>query len=203
MSLEVEIKFGVPDAAALEARVQALGAEFGPPEVQIDRYFNHPAKDFAQTDEAFRLRAVGDDVRATYKGPKLDKLTKMRREIELPIALDRAAGNDAASQCDDGPTTVAKWSELLEALGFRRTAEVRKTRREAHLTRAGRALTITLDDVERVGLYAEVETLAEEAERDAATAAVLALAKELGLSGSERRSYLEMLLAGERPAPRE
>lgn len=185
MTLEVEMKFRVSDLAAAEARARSLGAEFGEAEPHVDRYFNHPAKDYAQTDEAFRIRAIGERAFVTYKGPKLDQATKTRREIELPIV---------GFANDDAPATVERWSELIEALGFRRVTEVRKSRREATLTRAGRTLHVTLDDVAGVGTYAEVETIAEAHDRAEAIAAVQSLAAELGLHEPERRSYLEMLL---------
>ena len=63
-----------------------LGATIEPPVVQVDQYFAHPARDFAQTDEALRLRRVGKQNFITYKGSKIDATTKTRREIELPLA---------------------------------------------------------------------------------------------------------------------
>ena len=53
----------------------------------------------------------------------------------------------------------------------------------------------SLDDVEGVGHFAEIEIQAPEEQLAAARDVLLWTAAELGLSGSERRSYLEMLLA--------
>src|SRR5689334_20107638 len=86
MQLEVEQKYPVDDHARLREQLVALGCEFHAPLEQADLYFAHPARNFAQTDEALRLRRSGDEVCITYKGPKLDPTTKTRREIELPIA---------------------------------------------------------------------------------------------------------------------
>ncbi len=79
MKLEVEQKYRVVHPAELRSRLVALGAKFAPAVRQVDAYFNHPARDFAQTDEAFRIRSIGDENYLTYKGPKLDRTVKTRR----------------------------------------------------------------------------------------------------------------------------
>lgn len=176
--LEVELKFSLDDAGSLRERLVSVGAEAQGVVVQSDAYFNHPARDFAQTDEALRIRTVGDESFVTFKGPKLGGSAKTRFELELPLAAQTADG----------------WGELLTRLGFRAVATVRKRRELFELTREGRAFELTIDEVEGLGAFAEVETLADEASRDAAERAVLALAAELGLTDAEPRSYLEMLL---------
>jgi adenylate cyclase class 2 len=180
MAIEVEQKFRVVDRAAILARLAERGALLGEPQPQVDQYFNHPSRDFAQTDEAFRIRQVDDDNFLTYKGPKLDRTTKTRREIEVPIAR----GKQAADQ----------FAELLTALGFRPVAEVRKRRRKTTIDHAGREVDVVLDDVEHVGAYVELECIAGEADMQAAKQAIASLAAELGLTENERKSYLELLL---------
>lgn len=176
--LEVELKFPLDHAGSLRERLASVGAVAKGVVVQSDAYFNHPARDFAQTDEALRIRTVGDESFVTYKGPKQGSAAKTRFELELPLAAQ----------------TADEWAELLTRLGFRAVATVRKRRELFELERVGRAFELTIDEVEGLGAYAEVETLADEASRDAAEHAVLALAAELGLTNSEPRSYLEMLL---------
>jgi adenylate cyclase class 2 len=178
--LEVEQKFRVSDPAAVVARLAARGTELGEAELQVDRYFNHPSRDFSETDEAFRIRQVGEMNSLTYKGPKLDSTTKTRREIEVPIA--------------PGKHAVEEIAELLVALGFRSVAEVRKHRRTATLEHRGRQIEVVLDEVDRVGVYAELECVVDEREMDAAKEAVASLANELALAENERKSYLELLL---------
>ena len=85
MQYEVEQKFPVADLAAVEAGLAALGAGISAPREEVDLYFAHPARDFAATDEALRLRLTGLQGSITYKGPKIDAVTKTRREIELPL----------------------------------------------------------------------------------------------------------------------
>jgi adenylate cyclase class 2 len=177
---EVEQKFPLTDEAALLAKLASLGGVPSEAMAQVDCYYSHPARDFANTDEALRIRCVGELNFITYKGPKLDLKTKTRREIELPLA--------------GGAQMTMEYGRLLEALGFRPVAKVHKKRRLVVLEWQSRPVEVAIDDVESVGKFVELELSADEAELDAARAALAALAHSLGLSGGERRSYLEMLL---------
>jgi len=181
MSYEVEQKFPVADLAALEARLIELGATISGPQREVDLYYAHPARDFAETDEALRIRRKEARSWITYKGPKIDKTTKTRREIDLPLP----PGEESAESFDG----------LLRALGFKPVAEVRKVRCKALIDWQGRRVEGSLDDVEQVGTYAELELIAEADGLEAAKACITSLAERLGLIGSERRSYLELLLA--------
>ena len=143
MQYEVEQKFATPNPGALNAALTDLGAVAGKTVRQVDTYFAHPARDFAATDEALRIRQVGDDNFVTYKGPKIDATTKTRREIELPLA--------------GTPTEADRFAELLAALGFTEVAAVAKTRRYFSLRWESHAVEIVLDDVDGLGTYAELE----------------------------------------------
>jgi adenylate cyclase class 2 len=182
MHFEVEQKHRVEDRAALVAELTTRGVALGEPVLQSDQYFAHPARDFAKTDEALRIRTVGNSSFVTYKGPKLDATSKTRRELELPLAASHADGS--------------QFAELLAALGFTPVAAVRKQRRTFHITHEGREVEGALDEVDGVGSYVELELTADEAHLDATKAVIAALAAELRLGPSERRSYLELLLAG-------
>jgi adenylate cyclase class 2 len=146
--------------------------------VQVDQYLNHPCRDFAQTDEAFRIRTVGDASFVTYKGPKLDAATKTRRELELPI---------------DG--LGSEFLELLSALGFRPAATVEKTRRPFELERSGLRVHGAWDEVLGVGTFVELELMADDSQLDETKRIIASLARELELGPSVRQSYLELLLA--------
>jgi adenylate cyclase class 2 len=180
MMFEVEQKFPLADLAALAARLAALGATISPPQTEVDLYFAHPARDFAKTDEALRIRRKGQSHYLTYKGPKIDATTKTRREIELPLG--------------SGETTAAAWTGLLQTLGFTLVAEVRKSRRKAGIAWQGRRIEASLDEVEGLGTFAELELVVAEEELEPAKDCIASLAATLGLSGGERRSYLELLL---------
>ena len=188
---EVELKFPVADQPALHRRLVTLATRFYAPVDQIDRYFNHPCRDFARTDEALRLRHDGDGVAITWKGPRIDATTKTRREIELPLTVGLPEGGDVA---DRDASTIARWTELLEALGFRPVATVAKQRRPAHVLWQGMEIDVALDSVAGVGEFLELEILASEADVPLARACLESLARELGCGLPERRSYLELLL---------
>lgn len=76
MQWEVEQKFHVSDQTAIHAKLREFGASFTEPIEQIDWYFNHPARDFAQTDEAFRLRQVGEKTTSPIKVRKSTRRPK-------------------------------------------------------------------------------------------------------------------------------
>ena len=177
---EVELKFPIQDAAAMAARMKALGARRGPQVRQVDRYFSHPVRDFAQTDEALRLRTEGTQNRLTYKGPLLDATTKTRQEIEIAVE----AGTDGA---------LRAWA-LFRALGFEEVRTVRKQRLPFELHAEGRDFVLAIDSVEGLGDFIEIETLAGPDDWESARDSALRLAAQLQLTASERRSYLQLLL---------
>src|SRR5262249_42976044 len=107
--------------------------------------------------------------------------TKTRREIELPLAA--------------GALVAADFGEVLLALGFHCAGEVRKTRRQLHLDWQARTVEVALDDVVGLGHFVELELAAVQSEIDSAKQIIASLAAQLGLANSERRSYLELLLA--------
>lgn len=184
MHVEVEQKYPLAEAGAIERRLSELGAQFGLAKTQSDRYFNHPAHDFAQTDEALRIRSEGEANFITYKGPRFDHASKTRQEMELPLAT--------------GPKQAEQFAELLMALKFCEVATVTKSRREAVISWQGSDLHVMLDQVEGLGMFLELEIVAAESEVPAAQARLQSLADALGLDRSERRSYLELLLEAKR-----
>jgi adenylate cyclase, class 2 len=167
--LEIEIKTPSADNANVERLLLARGAARLGEHDQVDEYFNHPSRDFALTDEALRLRRDSKG-RITYKGPKIDRLTKTREEIEMDI--------------DD----LDKMTQILLRLGFRRVAKVTKKRKEFLLE----GVTVCLDSVEGLGDFVELEIQGGDAGEGRSR--IEKMRDELGLAGSERRSYLEMLL---------
>jgi adenylate cyclase class 2 len=181
--LEIEQKFAHADFAAIERRLAEWQARPGEEHTEADHYFNAPDRDFARTDEAFRLRRIGEANYLTYKGPKRAGPVKVRTELEIPLR--------------DGATAVEQFMQLLAHLGYRPVAVVRKHRRTYHLERGGFGLLVCLDEVEQLGRFAEVEVLAPEEQVDAARTVLADTAAALGLSELERRSYLSLLLGQE------
>ncbi len=167
--LEIEIKARAEDLEELREKIVKLGAEFVKKQRQVDTYFNHPGRDFAKTDEALRIRKVDDDLFLTYKGPKLDRLTKTREEFEVKVADETA-------------------KIILKKLGFREVAKVTKSRDYYRLS----DFEIMLDTIEGLGYFIEVEKRADEYRPEE----LVEFLESLGIKKDaiERRSYLELVL---------
>lgn len=178
--LEVEAKFRLPDPAAIERRLLALGARLIADHVEADHYLNAPDRDFARTDEALRLRRIGPDNFLTYKGPRRDSTSKTRQELELP--------------CPPGDDSAKDFLELFGLLGYRPTAVVQKQRKIYEWNRDRFRVHACLDAVEKVGSFVELEIVADEADYALAHETLFQIAAELDLGATETRSYLEQLL---------
>ena len=176
MIYEVEVKYPVENLDDFRAKLEALEAREGEPLEQKDAYWNHPSRDFGETDEAFRLRSLGDENRMTYKGPLVDSTTKTRQEIEFTFQ----SGKETLQQCH----------EMLTALGFQFVDEVVKLRTPYFLDWRETPITIVIDEVQELGTYIEIESEADEENLNEVREVVLNLADHLGLKNQERRSYL-------------
>jgi adenylate cyclase class 2 len=174
---EVEVKVAA-DLAAVAARLDELDAELTADVTQVDTYYDAPHREFAETDEALRVRReteAGDtEARITYKGPLVEAQSKTREEHETVVA--------------DGETADA----IFERLGFSPAATVEKDRRFY----AYDGYTVTLDAVDGVGEFVEVERETDESGVEQAREGVYDVLRELGLDPGEqtRTSYLGMLL---------
>ncbi|HID22912.1 MAG TPA: class IV adenylate cyclase [Planctomycetaceae bacterium] len=186
MQYEVEVKYPMPSnggAQRLQVLLEELrrrGAERVGERRQVDTYFAHPARDFTETDEALRVRFQPDGLTITYKGPRVDSLTKTRQEIQVSLVPSEQALQDLR--------------RMLAALGFRPVRDVVKRRQVFRLLWEGREVQVCVDEVDGLGSFVEIETMADESSRDAARDSVLRLAETFGLRHSERRSYLQLLL---------
>ncbi len=178
--LEIEMKFPADDFAAIEALLDKWQATPLPPQDEADHYHNAPDRDFGRTDEALRLRRIGPVNLITYKGPKQPGPTKTRTEIEVPL--------------QEGDAAAADFLRILEKLGYRPTAVVRKRRLAFSFRRGEFDMQVCLDDVERLGRFVEVEIVAPPEKKDAAQVVLLGVVGEMGLKTVEPRSYLHMVL---------
>lgn len=176
---EVEVKVRA-DHDRVRDRLAELGAEPVNEVAQVDTYYDAPHREFAETDEALRVReeatADGDETtELTYKGPLVETGSKTRREIETAVA--------------DGDAADA----ILGALGFDPAATVRKDRDRFAVD----GYTVTLDVVEGLGEFAEVETEASEESVESAREGAFAILRDLGLDPDDqiRTSYLGLKLA--------
>jgi adenylate cyclase class 2 len=180
MALEVEVKYRVNDRALLLEKLAAPGTTFIGEEHHRDCYFAPPDRDFAKTDEALRIRRTDAVGWITYKGPKIDAATKTRREIEAALE----------------PKEADRLSQILIELSFKPVLEVEKTRLVYSTAYLGFPIVVSVDSIKGLkDTYIELEMHAEEDDFADAKRAVLALADMLELKDSERKSYLELVLA--------
>lgn len=173
LMIEIEIKARA-DHDTLKMRLKQDGADFERAVEQTDIYFNAPDRDFGKTDEALRLRNEGGQIFLTYKGPKLDPLSKTRKEVDVEVA------------------DFDKMEELVRCLRYKETLRVHKARDIYHFEGA----LVCLDKVDGLGEFVELETLAldEHAIPDRRDFLIGTL-RRLGVKGELiRESYLEMLL---------
>ena len=179
--IEVEIKFRVPSPDLIERLTREAGLVFGEPVLQRDIYFNHPQRNFRETDEALRVRTSGEQNALTYKAPRLDTFTRTRPETEIPFLA--------------GATSTEQMRSILLSLGFRVIETVEKTRRVAPFIWEGRSVEVTLDEARSLGTFLEIEMLAAEDQWQSARDKIVRLAEQWQiLDLREPKSYLRMLL---------
>ncbi|WP_117591022.1 class IV adenylate cyclase [Haloprofundus halophilus] len=181
---EVELKVRA-DHDDVRERLAALDAEELGGVAQADTYYDAPHRDFAETDEALRIRrerrtdAMADEdaaetAKVTYKGPLVESESKTREEFETGV--------------DDGETMA----NVLDGLGFEPAAVVEKERTYFGVDE----YTVVLDDVEGLGEFVEVEREAEESALETVRDGAAAVLRRLDLDSDDqiRTSYLGLLL---------
>lgn len=173
--IEVEVKVRA-DHRQVKDKLKEIGARPVGVEKQSDTYYNAPHRDFAETDEALRIRCVNGTSVLTYKGRKLDKVSKTREEFETAVEGDEARS-------------------ILLSLGFKQSGRVRKSRDVYRYN----DFIICLDKVEGLGEFVEIELMAESgpgSDIELHRKRIFDLFRELGVQESQsiRESYLEMIL---------
>lgn len=188
---EVELKVETVHEG-LPERLDSLGATRERRVEQTDTYYDAPHRDFAETDEALRIRrerpldAEATDpesdptveVTLTYKGPLVDDSSKTRREHETGV--------------DD----AAELAAVLDGIGFEPAATVEKER----TFYAVDGYTVVLDSVAGLGEFVEIERRAAADDVDSVREGAVGLLESLGLDPDDgiRTSYLGLLLEEER-----
>ena len=177
LMIEVEVKAKIKSFDEMRKRLDDINAVKVKTEHQEDRYFNSPVRDFAQTDEALRIRETKSEEKhnlfITYKGPKIDAKSKTREEVEMGI-------EDAD-----------KASKIFENLGFKEVRTVVKDREYYKYEN----YEISLDNVHGLDPYMEIEiSLEDNSDYSKAQESIFELFEKLGITdGFERTSYLELL----------
>ncbi|MEG2008157.1 MAG: class IV adenylate cyclase [Oscillospiraceae bacterium] len=177
--LEVEVKAEVVGGfSPVLSRAEAAGYSFFEKLTEVDSYFLPIIGGEAKKDSALRVRKqIGADSTSaflTYKGPLCSETINTRQEIEFAVGDAEAA------------------ERLLLTLGHKRAPIVKKERSYFKNDRR----TLTLDTVDGLGLYLELEIIISE-DGDAEEAEKLLLSelqKLLPGAVCERKTYLRMLM---------
>ena len=173
--IEVEVKARINDPKHIERSIIAIGATPIGIENQADTYYNTSSRDFAQTDEALRIRVQDNKYFLTYKGPKMDTVSKTRKEFEVEI-------NDANNM-----------GNILSSLGFFPVATIVKKRKRYRIG----DFFIALDNVRNLGDFIEVEIdLRDSRNYEEKVEIIFKFIEKLGIdrASTVRESYLEMFL---------
>ncbi|KZX10619.1 class IV adenylate cyclase [Methanobrevibacter filiformis] len=175
--IEVEVKMKVNNFNSSKKELKKLNPQQEPTEYQEDIYFERDDIGFAKNDKALRIRKTTKKdesaVFVTYKGPKLDKLSKTREEIEL------------------GVEDSDKLKTIFERLGFYENGKVSKEREIYKVEK----YVVSFDNIENLGTFIEIETTLEDnSDFKPEVDNILNLFKKLGVEGSPiTTSYLELL----------
>jgi len=173
--IEVEVKARLKDPKRVERSIIALGASPIVIEAQADTYYIAPDRDFSKTDEALRIRVQDNKCFLTYKGPKMDKISKTRKEYEIEVNDADCMGN------------------ILSSLRFTPVAIIVKKRKKYRLG----DFIISLDEVRNLGDFIEAEvSIRDSNSHEEKVESIFKLFEKLGIRRDEsiRTSYLEMIL---------
>lgn len=169
---ETLVKVGGP-AMRRAGRVREEDIYYTAPQMAPDTYLR--VRD--TTELATHNRTTKRDL--TWKGPRISEASKSRHEET--VYIDEAAGHMGAI------------TRLLAGIGFARFAEVGKTRESFVVYHAGQEVTVTIDKVDGLGDFVEIEILTIEPAASGAVAIIADLARKLKLGDQERRGYADLV----------
>jgi len=176
--IEVEIKVPVDDFASIREALKKTYTSFVGYSRDDDMYFNHPCRDFKNTDEALRIRnSSSEGYVVTYKGPRLQGSMKSRTELNMKIE------------------DFNNFLQILKQVGFEFSAHVVKVREKWTIGVA----SVNLDTVEGLGKFVEVEVNVETVDNVIDAEGIInGILRTLGLEDKPtiRESYLELIMKG-------
>ncbi|MHA1915689.1 MAG: class IV adenylate cyclase [Promethearchaeota archaeon] len=191
---EVEIKVEISDPDQIREKFKENQGVYEISLIHEDTYYNMPKglRDFKQTDEALRLRKsirfdktkTGEERETeyyfTYKGKKLDNLTKTRRELDIRI------------------DTIDTMKELLNQLGFQEVLTVQKERELYYFEYKNYKIEALIDYLPNLkSHFMEVEYLSvSKDEIEESRNVLFEFLSLFGISKQESitKSYLELIL---------
>ncbi|MEX0744161.1 MAG: class IV adenylate cyclase [Phycisphaeraceae bacterium] len=172
MSVEIEAKMRLTDRAAVERRLEELGAEPTAGWLEVNTYFDTPQRGLKSSDQGLRVRTevAADGKRTmtiTHKGPRAHGPLKSR------------------SECEVGVSDASEAATLLRALGYAPVLSFEKRRQRWLLG----GCHVELDELPYLGEFIEIEGDSDDA--------VMSVREQLGLKGTPliRASYIAMLMS--------
>ena len=192
--IEVEIKAKISDPEGIREKFKIKNGIYILSLHHEDTYFNMPKKlrDFRETDEALRIRKSVEyedgfesaesriNYYLTYKGKKLDSLTKTRKELEISVSNG----------------DIMK--DLLNSLGFREVLTIVKERELYEVHHKNKVILALIDYIPILNEYfIEVELITESTEKvEVARDLLFEFLSSINIKREEsiRKSYLELIL---------
>ncbi|MGV9199087.1 MAG: class IV adenylate cyclase, partial [Promethearchaeia archaeon] len=181
--IEVEIKVRIPDPEVMRQKFREKHGKYTLSLEHEDTYFNMPKKlrDFRKTDEALRIRKSiefdknnekqGQTINyfLTYKGEKLDTVSKTRKELE--------------TKAENGQVL----KDILKVLTFREVFTVKKKRELYKIPFEGKKIEALIDYIPILKKhFIEVEAKAENRDQSGdARARLFRFLEKSGISKEE------------------
>jgi adenylate cyclase class 2 len=168
--IEAELKARVREPDALRGRLRRLADEER--STYRDTYYDRPGHDLTDADRELRVRVVEtDELRRTvltYKEPAVDAGSGSKPEHETKVA------------------DAAVIDTVFRALGLEPLVAFEKRCVNYRFTAHGRDMLATVVTVPEIdGTFVELETMADEAETDAALGDVRAVLHDLGITDDD------------------
>lgn len=173
--IEMEVKVEVKDFTSIRRLLKDVEAKKIGRIYEVDTYYDHPVRNFTQTNETLRIRRSSTGRQTiTYKAPAFSQMTKARVEYTVDI--------------NDGD----KMDEILQTLNFRPVEMIEKSREIWALKK----ILVNLDDVKSLGKFVELETILKNRCHNADSEKRLFFAlRQLGLDDKPliKKSYLQLV----------
>ena len=178
---EIEVKVPLKDAIDTTRQLENIGFHKSQKIREEDHYYDNAASQIKNNGEALRVRHITDlengvsESVITFKGKKMDTVSKSRKELETGVSDGQLA------------------EQIFAAIGFHKVSpSVIKVRQELMHD----DMTACIDQIDGLGSFLELEIVVTgEEEKDDALAKISAVLEKLGYSLSDtiRNSYLALL----------
>lgn len=149
--VEVERKRELTDATALTARLAVTGYRKSGTCVEVDTYYSRPDRDFLTTVECLRVRQRDGFSEITYKPAST-------ADTQGPTGIIAKRETNVILSAPDQATAA---NALLDVLGMVWLCQVEKTR-TSYRHPDNETVTVAVDRVTGVGVFAETEVMADD-----------------------------------------